>query len=237
METTLESILAHLHNLANAENVAGMARFGINPQGTLGISIYTLRPLAKKIGKDHGLAGELWASGIHEARLLAAFIDDPAQVTAEQMDAWAAEFDSWDVCDQVCCDLFYRSPFAWERAVEWSGREEEFVKRGAFALMAGLAWHDKTAADAQFEPFLALIGREAYDARNYVKKAVNWALRNIGKRNLGLHARAIEIAQQIALQPSRSARWIAADALRELQNPKTLARVEKKRSLHPEGRS
>ena len=228
MDYTLDSILAHLHSLANAENVAGMARFGINPQGTLGISIYTLRPLAKKIGKDHQLAGELWASGIHEARLLAAFIDDPEQVTTRQMDAWAADFDSWDVCDQVCCDLFYRSPLAWEKAVEWSGREEEFVKRGAFALMAGLAWHDKKATDEQFEPFFVLIAREADDGRNYVKKAVNWALRNIGKRNLALHARAIETAQQIAQQPSRSARWIASDALRELQNPKIIARVEKK---------
>jgi 3-methyladenine DNA glycosylase AlkD len=228
MDYTLDSILAHLHSLANAENVAGMARFGINPQGTLGISIYTLRPLAKKIGKDHRLAGELWASGIHEARILAAFIDDPVQVTTRQMDAWAADFDSWDVCDQVCCDLFYHSPLAWDKAVEWSARKEEFVKRGAFALMAGLAWHDKTAADAQFEPFFVLIAREADDGRNYVKKAVNWALRNIGKRNLALHARAIETAQQIAQQPSRSARWIASDALRELQNPKTIARVEKK---------
>lgn len=227
MENTLDSILAHLHSLANAENVAGMARFGINSQGTLGISVYALRKLAKPIGKDHKLAGELWASGIHEARILAAFIDDPSLVTAEQMDAWAADFDSWDVCDQACTSLFDRLPLAWGKAVEWSGREEEFVKRGAFALMAGLAWHDKKAADEQFLPFFPLIEGEAYDGRNYVKKAVNWALRNIGKRNLALHARAIETAQQIAQQPSKSARWIAADALRELQSPKVVARIAK----------
>lgn len=227
MENTPESILAHLHSLANPENVAGMARFGINPQGTLGISIYTLRPLAKKIGKDHALAGALWASGIHEARILAAFIDDPSLVTPEQMDAWAADFDSWDVCDQACTSLFDRSPLAWEKAVEWSGREEEFVKRGAFALMAGLAWHDKQASDDRFEPFFAVIARQAGDGRNYVRKAVNWALRNIGKRTLALHARAIETAQQIAQQPTKSARWIAADALRELQSPKVVARVAK----------
>lgn len=222
---TLDSTLAHLHSLANAENVAGMARFGINPQGTLGISIPTLRTLAKQIGKNHILAGELWTSGVHEARILAAFIDDPKQVTAIQMDTWAAGFDSWDVCDQVCCNLFDRTPLAWEKAVVWSERNEEFVKRAAFVLIAALAWHDKKASDERFEPFFALIAREANDERNFVKKAVNWALRMLGKHSLALHARAVGTAQQIARQPSKAARWIAADALRELQDPKILARL------------
>jgi 3-methyladenine DNA glycosylase AlkD len=193
-----------------------MARFGINPENTLGISIPTLRSLAKEIGKDHALAEELWTSGIHEARILAAFIDDPKQVTEEQMDRWVAEFDSWDVCDQACGSLFDRTPFAYQKALEWSARDEEFVRRAAFALMAYLAVHDKKAGDDKFEGFFPLIVAAATDERNFVKKAVNWALRQIGKRNQNLNAKAIETAQDISKIDSKAARWIANDALKEL---------------------
>lgn len=216
-----EAIITALKDMGNLVNVAGMARFGINPEGTLGVSIPALRKLAKAHKNNHTLAQALWESGYHEAKILAAMIDDPRLVTREQMDAWASEFDSWDVCDQVCMNLFDKTPYAFEKAIEWSEREETFVKRAAFALMASLAFHDKHAANEQFEPFFQIITRTAVDERNFVKKAVNWALRQIGKRNRALQSRAIEVAQQIDALDSKSARWIAKDALREL-NSKTL---------------
>ncbi len=220
MTLSVDHLLERLKTLANPANVEGMSRFGINPANTLGISIPSLRKIAKEAGKDHTLAQDLWASGLHEARILAAYVDAPEWVTAEQMERWALDFDSWDVCDQVCGDLFDKTPLAWSKAVEWPARPEEFVKRAGFALMAALAWHDKKAADEQFEPFFPLIIRESVDGRNFVRKAVNWALRNIGKRNKALNARAIETARQIAQIDSKAARWVAADALRELTSRK-----------------
>lgn len=222
---TCDEVVIELRKLAEPKRVEGMARYGIVTDRALGISVYTLRPLAKRIGKDHDLALRLWETGIHEALLLAVFLDDPALVTAAQMESWAARFDSWDVCDQACTSLFDASPLAWGKAVEWAGREEEFVKRGGFALMAGLAWHDKTAPDERFLELLPVLEGQADDDRNYVKKAVNWALRNIGKRNIPLHAAAIDTAQAIAERGTRSARWIAADALRELRSEKMLRRL------------
>ena len=213
---TLDEVLDSLKSQANPDNVAGMARFGINPTNTLGISIPTLRKLAKKIGKDHDIAQELWATGIHEARVLAGFVDDPKRVTESQMEAWVADFDSWDVCDQVCAGLFDATPHAWVKATEWTARSEEFVKRAGFVLMAALAVHDKKAADAAFKAFLPLIVREANDDRNFVRKAVNWALRGIGKRNAALNKAAIQTAREIQALDTKAARWIAADALREL---------------------
>lgn len=212
----IDDVLTYLKSQANAENVAGMARFGISANNTLGISIPVLRALARKIGRDHDLAGQLWASGIHEARILAGMVDDPGLVTQEQAERWVADFDSWDVCDQCCMNLLEKLPGAYSRAIEWTERDEEFVKRAGFALMACLAWHDKQAGDAQFIRFLPAIRRESSDGRNFVKKAVNWALRNIGKRNRNLNRKAIEIAEEIAKIDSKVARWIAADALREL---------------------
>lgn len=213
---SVEKMLASLQEKANPHNVAGMARFGINPQGTLGVSVKDLRLLARG-HRDHNLALGLWQSGIHEARILAALVDDPAQVTERQMDAWAADFDSWDVCDQACLILFDKTPFGPAKAVEWAARPEEFIKRAGFALMAGLAWHDKKAPDSLFLEFLLVIVRESTDKRNYVKKAVNWALRQIGKRNSALCQAACETALQIRQLDSPAARWIAADALRELK--------------------
>lgn len=219
-----EEVLARLYSLANPANVAGMARYGINTHNTLGISIYTLRPLAKEIGRDHTLSLKLWDSGIHEARILASYIDDPEQVTEEQLEDWVVDFDSWDVCDQVC-NLFAKTPWAYQKAFQWSKREEEFVKRAGFVLMAVLSVHDKQAPDEKLAQFFPVIMRESTDERNFVKKAVNWALRNIGKRNRHLNELAIETAQQIREIGAKSARWIASDALRELTGEKVQARL------------
>lgn len=221
----IEDVLDRLNALANPENVAGMARYGISTKGTLGVSVPKLRKLAKEIGRDHALALALWASGVHEARTLAVLVDDPRQVSEAQMEAWVADFDSWDVCDGCCSDLFDRTPFAYGKAVEWSAREEEFVKRAAFALMAALAVHEKKAPDERFTAFLPVIKRESTDDRNFVRKAVNWALRQIGKRNRALNAAAIATAREIREIDSRAARWIAADALRELTGDKVQRRL------------
>ena len=211
----LDQILTQLKSLADPAALAGMAHFGIHTHNALGVSMPTLRKLAGK-RRDHALAEQLWQTGIHEARILAAIVDDPAQVTPEQMERWAVDFDSWDVCDQVTTDLFDLTPYAHQKALEWAERNEEFVKRAGFALMAGLAVHNKTAADGYFLEFLPAIERQATDGRNFVKKAVNWALRNIGKRNPALRQAAMQTAVAIQAIPSPVARWIAADALREL---------------------
>ncbi|MBI5043369.1 MAG: DNA alkylation repair protein [Nitrospirae bacterium] len=210
------NILKKLKYLSNPEAVAGMARFGINPNNTYGVSIPNLRKIAKQGGKDHLLAQRLWASGIHEARILAGMIDELEMVTEKQMEDWVRDFNSWDVCDQVCGNLFDKTPFAYEKAMEWSKREEEFVKRAGFVMMAELSVHDKETKDEAFLKFLPVIKRGASDNRNFVKKAVNWALRQIGKRNLRLNKKAIETAKEIEKIDSKPAKWIASDALKEL---------------------
>jgi len=222
-----DEIIKKLKSLEKPENVKGMTRYGINSNNNLGISIYTLRSIAKEIGKDHDLALKLWNSGIHDARLLACFIDKPEKVTGEQMDSWLKDFDSWDVCDQVCTSLFDLSPLAWTKVFEWVERNEEFEKRGAFSLIAGLSVHDKNASDKKFENFFPLIKKNSTDERNYVKKAVNWALRNIGKRNLSLNKKAIKTAKQIQKIDSKTARWIANDAIRELTSEKIQNKLKK----------
>jgi 3-methyladenine DNA glycosylase AlkD len=215
---TLEQVIALLQEHANPQAVQGMARFGISCSAqTLGVSIPTLRRIAKDIGRDHPLALELWRSGIHEARILASMIADPRLVSPEQMEEWVNDFDSWDVCDQVCGNLFDKTPYAYHKAVEWPHQEQEFVRRAGFVLMAELAVHDKRASDEAFLPFFPLIKQYAVDERNFVKKAVNWALRQIGKRNSHLRAAAVEWAQAIKTLDSRAARWIANDALKEFQ--------------------
>ncbi len=237
----VEAIVAQLRAMGTEESRAGMARFAIRTEQAFGVSVYDLRKVARSIGTDHELALALWGTGNHEARLLACFIDEPSKVSAKQMDAWATEFDSWDICDQATTSLFDLTGHAWDKAVAWAVREEEWVKRGGFALMAGLAVHDKTADDAWFVRLLVLVRQEARDDRNFVKKAVNWALRNIGKRNLVLNAAAIECAEGIldganraAGAPRggdagvRAARWIATDALRELRSEAVQARLRKR---------
>jgi 3-methyladenine DNA glycosylase AlkD len=202
-----------------------MARFGITPDRALGVRVPDLRRLAKEIGTDHRLALALWRSGLHEARILSSMIDDPRQVTESQMESWAQDFDSWDLCDQCCGNLFDKTPFAYRKAIEWAGREEEFVKRAGFALMAWAAVHDKSADEAVFQEFLPIIERQAGDDRNFVKKAVNWSLRQIGKRNRRLHREALAAARRLAKSDARSARWIGADAVRELTSEGVLSRL------------
>lgn len=212
----LEEILRELKSLADPSAVEGMARFGINPKNTYGVSIPHLRAMAKKIGRNHVLAQQLWESGVHEAKTIASMIDVPEMVSEEQMDKWAKDFDSWDVCDQVCSNLFDKTSLAYRKAVEWSRRNEEFVKRAGFVLMATLSVHDRKAKDKAFLRFLPIIKRESADDRNFVKKAVNWALRQIGKRNLALNRAAVATAEEVLKIDSKSARWIGLDALREL---------------------
>lgn len=222
------SVVARLRSLANPRNVAGMARYGITSKNVLGIPVTQLRPLAREIGRNHKLAGQLWKTGILDARFLAVFIEEPDKVTERQMDRWAKDFDNWAICDGCCMHLFDRTPFAWKKANEWSRRKEEFVRRAAFALMAVLTVHDKKALDADFLKLFPLILKGSTDERNGVKKAVNWALRQIGKRNVNLNAAVVRTVEAIKKLDSRSARWIASDALRELKSDAVQQRLRKK---------
>lgn len=217
LQRAARELVRELRAAGSEKNREGMARFGIRAEGVLGVPIAVLRPLAKRVGRDHHLAQALWDSGIHEARILASMVDEPEKVTVRQMEAWARDFDSWDLVDQCCANLFARTPMAYRMAERWAGRKPEFVKRAGYSLMASLAVKDKTAPDAPFERFLELVEREAHDDRNFVRKAVNWALRQIGKRNDRLRGKAIRTAERILSQDTRSARWIATDALRELR--------------------
>lgn len=220
MSCTVETVLKELSDLADPQAAAGMANFGIQGAQVYGIRVPVLRQMARRCGRDHELAQELWVSGVHEARILASMVAEPQRVTEAMMERWAADFDSWDVCDQCCGNLFDRTPFAYQKAREWGSREEEFVKRAAFALMAYLAVHDKKQADEAFLGFFPLIEREAVDERNYVKKAVNWALRQIGKRSQSLNGPAVELAASLADSENATARWVGKDALRELTSDK-----------------
>jgi 3-methyladenine DNA glycosylase AlkD len=207
---------------------AKLAYFGVNVPKAYGIPAPVLHALARHIGKDQGLAEELWSSGVHEARILAALVGEPEKISSAQMERWVRDFDSWDIVDSACCYLYASARPAWDKAYEWSSRREEFEKRAAFSLAAYLSYKDKSPGDARFLRFLLVIERQAHDDRNFVRKAVNWALRNIGKRNLRLNAAAIRTALRIREQGSRPARWIARDALRELKSPAVQARLRKK---------
>jgi 3-methyladenine DNA glycosylase AlkD len=236
--TQVSGLLAELRSLGSEKNRAGMARYGINVENAFGVSVYELRKIAKRLGSDHELALALWATGNHEARLLACFVDDPNLLSLEQLEAWVGDFDSWDLCDQATTSLFDQSKYAWSKAVEWAERDAEWVKRAGFSLMAGLAVHDKAATNREFAKLLPVIERGAWDERNFVKKAVNWALRNIGKRNRALNSTARSCAERIHAAAdrraggerggdaqARSARWVASDALRELGSDKVRARL------------
>jgi 3-methyladenine DNA glycosylase AlkD len=223
--TSVPDVLRRLEARAYPENLEGMSRFGISTRGRLGVSVPDMRAIAKEIGRDHRLALALWKTGIGEARQVAAMIDDPRQVTERQMETWVADFDSWDVCDGVSMSLFENTSLVWKKIREWAQRDEEFVKRASFALIAGRAWHDKAAPDSRFLALLPVIERAATDERNFVKKAVNWALRNIGKRNPKLNRAAIRFARRLRQSGSRSARWIAADAIRELESDAVARRL------------
>lgn len=227
MSADFQSILAELESMKDDAAIEGMARFGIKTDRTWGVSVAALRSMAKRIGKDHDLAARLWNYGWRETRMLAFMVDDPARVTETQMEKWVKSLNSWDVCDGLCNDLLRLTPFAHAKAVAWSARPEPYVKRAGFVLMAVLAVHDKRDPDGTFIEFLKLIEREAGDDRNEVKKAVNWALRQIGKRNHELHGRAVAAAETIRRQDTPSARWIATDALRELTSVEMKRRMRK----------
>lgn len=224
------ALVDELRALGSKAHRAGMARFGIEVARACGVPIPALRALARRIGVDHALAQALWATGQHEARLLACFVEDPAAVTDVQADAWVDDIDSWDLCDQVTTSLLDRTSLAWPKAVEWAGRDAPWCRRAAFAMMAGLAVHDRTSGDEPFIALLPLIELAATDDRNFVRKGVNWALRNIGKRNAALNAAALACARRILARANaraggarggdagaRSARWVATDAIRELE--------------------
>ncbi len=227
-----DEIIEKLQSLENPENIAGMKRFGIVAKKTFGVSAPVLKNLAKEIKKQtedrHKLALELWETEIHEARIIAYLIDDAKKVSEKQMDSWTEDFENWAICDGTCGHLFCKTEFAYKKVFEWSERDEEFVKRAGIVLIANLAVHDKKASDEKIARFLSILEIKADDERNFVKKAVNWSLRQIGKRNLNLNKFAIETAEKIKLQNTKSARWIAADALRELRSEKLRQRLENK---------
>ncbi|MCG3172210.1 MAG: hypothetical protein GMKNLPBB_00356 [Myxococcota bacterium] len=236
----IKKILRDLSAMGSKENRIGMARYGINTQNAFGVSVNALRKYAKGLGRDHQLALALWDTGKHEARLLACFVDNPREVTEAQMESWIAGFNSWDLCDQACMNLFDRTPYAWSKAAEWMRRTGEWEKRAGFALAAALAMHDKTAPDDRFIDLLGESIQWAFDERNFVRKAVSWALRNTGKRNRKLNQAMTEIARDLLARANhraggerggtaeiRAARQIANDVLRELTSEKTRARLKK----------
>lgn len=225
--TSVEQVLDALHNKARSEQLEGMARFGITGDRRLGVSVPDLRKIAKECGKDHPLTLDLWETGIPEAMIVASMVDVPELVTGGQMDDWVADFNSWDVCDQVCGNLFDKTPLAWCKIPEWSKREAEFEKRAAYALIATLAWHDKEAADEDFVRQMPIIKAGAGDGRNYVKKGVSWALRNIGKRNPNLNKIAIGTADELLAMESKTAQWIARDTMRDITSEATRRRFER----------
>jgi len=225
---TRDEALAWLKRSGTRREALGLARYGIVAPRAFGVPMSRLLALKKRIGTDRALAAALWKSGWYEARLLAAMVDDPKQVTRRQMDAWARAFDNWGVCDTVCWHLFDYTPFAFAKARQWSRSPREFVKRAAFALMAGQAGHNKTAADAEFLALLPLIERGARDERNFVKKGVSWALRRIGGRSLALHEASLALGRKLAASQDASARWVGKDALRDLSRPIVRARAARR---------
>jgi len=225
---TVDEVMEQLKSKAKKDQLEGMARFAIVGDQRLGVSVPDMRKLAKDIGKDHQLALDLWDTGVPEAMIVAGMIAESEKLTEAQMEVWVVDINSWDICDQVCMNLFEKTPLAEKKIYEWSVREEEFVKRASYALIACLAWHDKEANDEAFTQYFPVIVAGATDERNFVKKAVNWALRNIGKRNQALNKEAIKVAKEIQGIDSKSARWIASDTIRELESEKVQERLRKK---------
>ncbi len=225
---SVEEVLKKLRARARPDQLEGMAQYGMVDEGRLGVSVPDMRKIAKELGKDHKLALDLWETGIPEAKIVAAMIDEPEKLTERQMEDWVKGINSWDICDQVCMNLFEKTPLALKKILDWSEREEEFIKRTAFALIACLAWHDKGAKDEEFIKLFPVIKRGATDERNLVKKAVNWALRNIGKRNPYLNKAALKAAEEIQRIDSKAAHWIASDAIRELESDAVQRRLKSK---------
>ena len=225
LDDGVQSALAWLKRHSSKATRDSMTRYAIPSDNALGVSVANIRVLGKRLGRNHGLAAGLWDTGVYEARLLTSFVDDPARVTAEQMDRWSRDFDNWAVVDTLCFHLFDRTPHAWQKVAQWHERQEEFVKRAAFALLWGLTVHDKRAGDAQFIQALRFIERAATDDRNFVKKAVNMALRAIGKRNHVLNTAAVTVARRLADSEDAAPRWVGKDALRELISPSVTRRL------------
>ena len=226
LDDQVQAVLTSLERLADTRVLADMSgRYGIFTKKAFGVSMSNMNLLAKRLGRNHELAAALWDTGWYEARMLASLVDEPARVTPAQMDAWVGDFDNWGICDTVCFKLFDRTPHAWRKVTRWNNQEAEFVKRAAFALLWALTVHDKLATDEQFRQGLIFVLRAASDERHFVKKAVNMALRAIGKRNLGLNAAAVTVAQRLADSPNAAARWVGKDALRELTSPGVTRRL------------
>ena len=224
----VEDIVKKLEELSNPEEIEGLLRFGINPKNTYGIRMPVLKSIARECEKSHELAGDLWKIDTRETRIMASLVDIPKLVSSKQMDEWVSEFDYWEICDQCCTNLFRKTPFVYDKIYEWTKSDDEFVKRAGFTLIANLAVHDKKKDDETFEELLELIKREACDDRNFVKKAVNWSLRQIGKRNRYLNKKAILMSEEIDKIDCKSAHWIAKDALRELKSEKVHLSLTKK---------
>jgi len=224
---SVEDVLKKLRAKARPDQLEGMTRYGMSAEQRLGVSVPNMRTMAKELGKNHTLALELWRTGIPEAKIVAAMIDEPEKLTEKQMEEWVKDIDSWDICDQVCMNLFEKTPLAWQKIIDWSDRKEEFIKRAAYALIACLAWHDKKIEDEKFIKLFPVIKRGATDERNFVKKAVNWALRNIGKRNPNLNQAALKAAEEIQRIDSKTARWIASNAIKELESEAVQRRLKK----------
>jgi 3-methyladenine DNA glycosylase AlkD len=231
----VEDVLAALKAKATQRTRDGMARYGIPADHAWGVTVAHIRQLAKDLGHDHELAAALWASGVYEARMLAAFVDDPARVTVAQMDRWCRDFDNWAVCDTVCFHLFDRTPHAFGRIARWAGHRDEFVKRAAFALLASLGVHDKRSSDEAFAACLPLIEQAARDERHLVKKGVSWALRVVGRRSARLHAASVELAQRLASAPEAAPRWVGKDSLRDLSRPAVVRRLGTQRRIRTAG--
>jgi 3-methyladenine DNA glycosylase AlkD len=228
MSQRSKDILKQLAQAGSPDALKGMARYGIITEKAFGVSVPVLRGIAAKYKKDHALALELWVSGFHEARILASMVDDPKLCTVEQMEEWVREFNSWDLCDQTCFGLFARSAYGWEKAFEWTHREDEYVRRAGFALMAAFALQRSKASDEELRTFLPLIEKYATDERNFVKKAVNWALRQIGKRNQNLHGPALSLAEKLMNSEDKTARWIGRDAYKELTGDSVIRKLNNK---------
>jgi 3-methyladenine DNA glycosylase AlkD len=225
LEAAVAQVLASLERMSTRKDRDNLTRFGITTDKAFGVSMANIQRLAKPLGRDHALASALWETGWYEARLLTSFVDDPSLVTSAQIDRWCRDFDNWGICDTVCFFLFDRSPFAWDKVAKWSDARAEFVKRAAFALLASLAGHDKTSGDDRFLESLRLIERAASDDRNFVKKAVSWALRRIGTRSMPLYDASLALAQRLSKSSEPSARWIGMEALRDFKRPAARQRL------------
>jgi 3-methyladenine DNA glycosylase AlkD len=225
----VEEALAWLEHKSTPRDRANLARFGITTKKAFGVSMKNMQALAKILGRSHELAAALWATEWYEARMLTAFVDEPERVTPTQMDRWCRDFDNWAICDTLCFKLWDQLPHAWAKVAQWANRREEFVKRAAFALLASLALHDKSATDQTFPDSLPLIERAASDDRNFVKKGVSWALRSVGRRNAALHVESVIVARRLADSQQPAARWVGKDALRELTSPKVIQSLKRRK--------